>query len=94
MRGLSRRAFFSTMRALILGVILYTQLAWAIPSGLSTIHRKRSHSPLAGDLSKREQEDYCKPFIASSWYAGWHSGDFPLSNVSWSKYTWAIYAFA
>ncbi len=82
------------MQALALCIILYTQLSLAIPSGLSTVHRKRSHSGLSGDLSKRLQEDACEPFIASSWYAGWHSSDFPLSNVSWSKYTWAIYAFA
>ncbi|KAJ3934178.1 MAG: glycoside hydrolase [Lentinula lateritia] len=29
-----------------------------------------------------------------SWYAGWHSADFPLSQVSWSKYTQLTYAFA
>ncbi|KAJ3989509.1 glycoside hydrolase family 18 protein [Lentinula detonsa] len=29
-----------------------------------------------------------------SWYAGWHSTDFPLSQVSWSKYTQLTYAFA
>ncbi|KAI5121787.1 hypothetical protein M0805_009779 [Coniferiporia weirii] len=33
-------------------------------------------------------------FIAASWYAGWHSSDFPPSNISWSKYTNVIYSFA
>lgn len=32
--------------------------------------------------------------IAAAWYAGWHAQYFPLSQVSWSKYTHIIYAFA
>jgi len=33
--------------------------------------------------------------VASAWYAGWHSTEgFPLSKVSWSKYTHLTYAFA
>jgi chitinase len=32
--------------------------------------------------------------IAAAWYAGWHAQDFPLSKVSWSKYTHMVYAFA
>ena len=33
--------------------------------------------------------------VASAWYAGWHStAGFPLSKVSWSKYTHLTYAFA
>ena len=32
--------------------------------------------------------------IATAWYTGWHSQDFPLSKVSWSKYTHMTYAFA
>lgn len=31
--------------------------------------------------------------VASTWYAGWHATDFPLSNVSWDKYTHVTYAF-
>ncbi|KAF6763139.1 endochitinase [Ephemerocybe angulata] len=31
--------------------------------------------------------------IAAAWYAGWHAADFPLSAVSWSKYTHMTYAF-
>ncbi|KAH8997040.1 chitinase [Lactarius hatsudake] len=33
-------------------------------------------------------------FVAASWYAGWHSSDFTLQDVSWSKYSSVIYAFA
>jgi len=32
--------------------------------------------------------------VATAWYAGWHAEDFPLTNVSWSKYTQLTYAFA
>ncbi|THH05683.1 hypothetical protein EW145_g4627 [Phellinidium pouzarii] len=31
--------------------------------------------------------------VASAWYTGWHATDFPLSNVSWYKYTHLTYAF-
>jgi len=34
------------------------------------------------------------PSIATAWYAGWHAADFPLSKVSWKKYTQVTYAFA
>lgn len=33
--------------------------------------------------------------IAVGYYAGWHADEgFPLSSVSWSKYTAVNYAFA
>lgn len=32
--------------------------------------------------------------VAAAWYTGWHAADFPLSQVSWSKYTNVIYASA
>jgi chitinase len=32
--------------------------------------------------------------ISAAWYTGWHAADFPLSQVSWSKYSLMIYAFA
>ncbi|KAF9452782.1 glycoside hydrolase family 18 protein [Macrolepiota fuliginosa MF-IS2] len=32
--------------------------------------------------------------ISSAWFAGWHVADFPLDQVSWSKYTHMTYAFA
>lgn len=31
--------------------------------------------------------------IAAAWYTGWHAHDFPLTAVSWSKYTHLTYAF-
>ncbi|KAH9039546.1 glycoside hydrolase family 18 protein [Lactarius pseudohatsudake] len=32
--------------------------------------------------------------VAASWYAAWHSSEFTLQDVSWSKYSSVIYAFA
>ncbi|KAL0570536.1 hypothetical protein V5O48_011418 [Marasmius crinis-equi] len=32
--------------------------------------------------------------VAMAWYAGWHAADFPVSDVSWEKYTHMTYAFA
>src|ERR1700691_3873815 len=32
--------------------------------------------------------------VATSWYAGWHSADFPPASVSWDKYSSVRYAFA
>ncbi|KAF9481870.1 glycoside hydrolase family 18 protein [Pholiota conissans] len=33
--------------------------------------------------------------VAAAWYAGWHAdAGFPLSNVSWAKYTHLTYSFA
>ncbi|KAF9000580.1 chitinase [Hymenopellis radicata] len=37
---------------------------------------------------------FARPRVASAWYAGWHATDFPLSSVSWSKYTQMTYSFA
>ncbi|KAI9458900.1 glycoside hydrolase [Lactarius psammicola] len=31
--------------------------------------------------------------VAATWYAGWHSSNFTLQDVSWSKYSNIIYAF-
>ncbi|KAF8631783.1 hypothetical protein AX17_004998 [Amanita inopinata Kibby_2008] len=33
-------------------------------------------------------------YTSAAWYAGWHSHDFPLSNIGWEKYTHLTYAFA
>ncbi|PPQ70436.1 hypothetical protein CVT26_013930 [Gymnopilus dilepis] len=38
---------------------------------------------------------HSKPSVAAAWYAGWHAtAGFPLSKVSWSKYTHLTYSFA
>ena len=33
-------------------------------------------------------------FISSAWYPGWQSANFPVSGVSWQKYSLVTYAFA
>ncbi|CAL1706107.1 unnamed protein product [Somion occarium] len=32
--------------------------------------------------------------VAAAWYAGWHSEDLPVANVSWEKYTHMTFSFA
>lgn len=32
--------------------------------------------------------------VAATWFAGWHGDEFPLSQLSWNKYTHVTYAFA
>lgn len=32
--------------------------------------------------------------VAATWFAGWHADDFPLSKLSWNKYTHVTYSFA
>lgn len=49
-----------------------------------------STSVLASDAMKRGQSDP----IFSAYYTGWHAEDYPLSDVSWSKYTHVIYSVA
>jgi chitinase len=34
------------------------------------------------------------PKVALAWYGGWHAEDYPLSKVSWNKYTHMTYSFA
>lgn len=38
--------------------------------------------------------DLPESMISAAWYTGWHADDFPLSDVSWEKYTHLKYAFA
>ncbi|KAI9452738.1 chitinase [Russula earlei] len=79
------------MRAfVVLYIFLFTHLSQAASSSPSASHSKRSHSLLSRELSSRAPA----PFVASAWYSSWHSNDFPLSAVSWSKYTSLTYALA
>lgn len=60
-----------------------------IPSsdlGARHIHTATSHLPPPVAAPR----DY----VASTWYAGWHSDDFPPEKVAWDKYTSVTYAFA
>ncbi|KAF9466829.1 endochitinase [Collybia nuda] len=41
------------------------------------------------------QEPGATSLVATTWYAGWHATEgFPLSKVTWSKYTHMTYSFA
>ncbi|KAI0320490.1 glycoside hydrolase family 18 protein [Amylostereum chailletii] len=80
-------------------LFLWFQLAWAAPycslkprdavSSSSTPSSSTGGvSPSNGSLAGNGT------FVATAWYAAWHSSDYTLSDVSWSKYTSMIYAFA
>ncbi|KAI0000659.1 chitinase [Russula compacta] len=79
-----------TMRPFVaLYIILCTQLNWA-----TAIGSQRFPLALEQHGSPLKKHPVSPRVIASSWYAGWHSEDFPISNISWNKYTSVIYAFA
>jgi hypothetical protein len=87
---------FPAMKLLVaLYFFLHTQLSQAAPSNLSTSQDIRSLFIHSGEVASRSSNtNNCRPRVASSWYASWHSDDFPLSAVSWSKYNSVTYAFA
>ncbi|KAI9458902.1 chitinase [Lactarius psammicola] len=68
---------------------LLAQLIWVVPT-CSLVNP--SHRLLSNRLSTRS--DSPSNAVASTWYAGWHSSDFTLRDLSWNKYTNVIYAFA
>lgn len=50
--------------------------------------------PIILALSSLSTSAFASP-VASAWFAGWHATEgFPVSSVSWSKYTSMTYAFA
>ena len=57
----------------------------------------KRHSNLARQLNSNSSSSGSNTteveMVASAWYTGWHATDFPLSNVSWDKYTQLTYAF-
>ena len=72
--------------------LLLAQLIWAAPTcslakSHPYLHHHRSSNPLT--LSNTTEKT-----VAAAWYPAWHSGDFGLEDISWSKYTSVIYAFA
>lgn len=81
------------MLYLLITFALYFRVTLALPYCAIT---PREISP-ATDLVGRggsELNPLGSGILATAWYAGWHSTDFPLTNVSWEKYTAMIYAFA
>ncbi|KAI0305232.1 chitinase [Multifurca ochricompacta] len=71
---------------LALYFILYTQLSQAAPSCLSPISARSSGVSGRSSVSS--------PPVAVTWYGAWHSDEFTLQDVNWSKYTSVMYAFA
>ena len=61
-------------------ILITAQLTWAAPTSGSTVTDPSCEPSV--------------PSVAAMWYAGWHSDDYPLKDVSWSKYSHAIYSFA
>ncbi|EMD34757.1 glycoside hydrolase family 18 protein [Gelatoporia subvermispora B] len=72
------------------------------PSSSSTISgsssvagaNKGSTSSSSSSSSSNGSSDVDDDIVAMTWYTGWHGDDFPPSNMSWSKYSVATYAFA
>ncbi|KAH9057927.1 chitinase [Lactarius deliciosus] len=71
------------------GLFLLAQLLWALPTcslvtpSLHSLSRRLSTASGGGSNA-----------VAATWYASWHSSEFTLQDVSWSKYSNVIYAFA
>jgi chitinase len=59
-------------------------IGYPIPTGTGTASSYPPNTP----------PGWPRSIVATSWYAGWHSDNFTLQDVSWSKYTSLIYAFA
>jgi len=47
-------------------------------------------SARAIDASSLKQDG----LVSAAWYAGWHSTQFPVDKIPWTKYTHVSYAFA
>jgi GH18 family chitinase len=78
---------------IILG--LYIILYYAQLSNAALFHSKHFLSARSSAKSGRSLNLPRQPHqLASSWYASWHSADFPPSEISWKKYDQIIYAFA
>ena len=70
-------------------LVLLAQLIWAV---LTCSRVNPSHRSLSDRLSSRLSDP--SKAVAATWYASWHSSDFTLQDLSWSKYSIVIYAFA
>ncbi|KAI9452735.1 glycoside hydrolase family 18 protein [Russula earlei] len=74
-------------------IFITAQLARAAPSCSLTSSAPPSTSTI-GAPGCSTNNSISKQVVAATWYAGWHSSDFPLQDLSWNKYTTVIYAFA
>ena len=82
-------------------LFLLTQLIWVVPTCSRFNPRFYSPVPPGGhrdgpliDRLSAKRDATSKPTVAATWYAGWHSTDYTLEDISWDKYTHVIYAFA
>ena len=62
----------------------------ALPFAAAKHHSLKKRCSARGQGSNTSKSS----LVSAAWYAGWHSGDFPLSAVSWDKYTHLTYSFA
>ncbi|KAI0287685.1 glycoside hydrolase superfamily [Russula brevipes] len=74
--------------SLALYFLIIAQLAWGAPS-CSLV----SHASTDGISPLTPSHGSPRDIVAAAWYASWHSSDFTLEDVSWSKYSAVIYAF-
>lgn len=84
---------------LALYILITAQLAWAILPCHSAVafptgHPTTTSTGAAPSCPLNAHTGHSKPIVAASWYAGWHSSDFTLQDISWNKYSALIYAFA
>ncbi|OJT02630.1 Chitinase A1 [Trametes pubescens] len=76
---------------------LFLALSIAIPFTEAKPHsrlRRTCPSKSSGSSNSSSSSTSQTSRVAAGWYAGYHSTDFPLSDVSWSKYTHLTYSFA
>lgn len=74
---------------------LVLALSVAIPFTEAKPHsRLRRTCPSKPSGSSNSSSSSQSSRVAAGWYAGYHSTDFPLADVSWSKYTHLTYSFA
>ncbi|TFY66251.1 hypothetical protein EVG20_g4839 [Dentipellis fragilis] len=73
-------------------VIILLPLTWAAPHCALTARDNAPTSSVTGGTSTSGSGN--GSVVASAWYAAWHSADFTLQDVSWSKYSSMIYSFA
>ena len=86
---------------LLLPVLLSVSMVWAAPyCSLAPVAQSGSTATSAGGSGSHSSNgtgsgSSSSPgsVVAATWWASWHNSDFPLSSISWSKYSSVIYAF-
>lgn len=73
-----------------MSLLSFTLLALSIAGARSVSIRASADVNATVSVSTGSTVD----MVSAAWYAGWHSDNFTLSNVSWDKYTHMTYSFA